>query len=326
MFFMKYLSYGVMIYMLLALIWWTILLFRNNELLYEKSKLVLDREIMIGNEEKSAKNDDLQMIEKNYTKNKFMILGEGFVFGLSLIIGIWFIQKSYTKELENNRKQKNFLLSVTHELKSPITSINLITETLLKRKLPEPTSIELQKNILSESKRLENLINNLLLTTKLNGTYQYNFETIDLIPLLENIIDHYKLQFPTANIQLLVIKDNIKIYADQEALISVFNNLIENGIKYSTDVPEINVKVEVAGQNIEVSVSDNGIGIPHTEKSKITGQFYRIGNEETRKTKGTGLGLYIVSRIVSAHQGKMTISDNVEKGSVFNVSFPIKQA
>jgi K+-sensing histidine kinase KdpD len=325
---MKFLSYGVMIYMLLALIWWTILLTKNNRLLQEKSIALALHEIEQNTSSPSLQvgvHPTLLRIQEEHKKKKNMILGEGMVFGISLILGLWFIQKAYNKEIENTNKQKNFLLSVTHELKSPIASINLITETLLKRTLPKEKVDDLHSSILSESTRLEKLISNLLLASRINNAYQYNFEPVDIVTITENIIKTTKMQHPEVNIKCSYTDEKMILNADKEAIVSVVTNLIENSIKYSSAPAFIEINIIYQNKNIALEVADHGFGIPDTEKLKVREQFYRTGNEETRQTKGTGLGLYIVDKIVEAHKGSLKIYDNYPKGTRITINLPSKQ-
>ena len=318
---MKFLSYGVMVYMLLALIWWTVLLSRYNHANYEfqlqlSHRESMDTQTMIQDEQ------DLESIEQQYERSKYMIIGEGIVFGLSLIIGIWFIQKAHLKEIENTRKQKNFLLSVTHELKSPVASIRLIAETIMKRTLPQDKIASLNEGIMQESVRLENLINNLLLASRINNEYQYNFEWCDLSGLIDEVTLHIHRSHPEAKFKVDGPVNGFYILADRESMISVLNNLIENAIKYSPYPAKVHLSYEIKKNQCVLEISDQGIGIPDDEKSKIFQQFYRIGNEETRQTKGTGLGLYITEKIIVAHKGKITVSDNEPCGTKFTITIP----
>ncbi len=318
---MKFLSYGVMSYMLLALIWWTILLSKNNNEIYTNNIELLQK-----NEELIQHPEQLQIVidktKSLHERKKNMIIGEGIIFGLSLVIGMWMIQKAYNKEIEQNKNQKNFLLSITHELKSPIASVQLIAETLQKRKVSQEDQADMYQSILHENKRLEKLINNLLLASKLDANYQYNFEVTDVNQVIRQCIDRQFLPNPNATI---VFNDSEARYiqGDKEALVSVFTNLIENGIKYGAKKPEITIAHKIIDKNISIMISDNGSGIPDNEKEKIFSQFYRMGNEDTRKTKGTGLGLYITSKIVKAHKGKIIVTDNPTGGSIFNVVLPM---
>lgn len=325
---MKFLSYGVMIYMLMALIWWSVLLTKNNSALHLKNMelLIVKKTTDIRTPDNDKKfQSDLLKIEQDYKKKKYMILGEGMVFGISLILGMWFIQRAYNRELENSRKQKNFLMSVTHELKSPVASISLISETLLKRKLSPEKVNELHSSILSESQRLEKLISNLLLASRINNAYPYNFEDVEIKELIVKVVKFMQLNYPDVHIAVDIPTSPIQVQADKESLVSVFTNLLENSIKYSLTPAQIRITLSESAKNVKIVFSDLGFGIPDSEKEKVIQQFYRIGNEETRQTKGTGLGLYIVHKIIEAHRGKLKITDNKPTGTTFTVVLPLKQ-
>lgn len=313
---MKWLSYIVISYMLLALVWWTILLHTKNREVYEAE--VENLKITQHN-----KSETYEFLTKNYKRQANMILGEGMVFGVSLLIGIWLIQRSFARELETKEKQNNFLLSVTHELKSPLTTINLSLETLKKRKLEHEMVRDVSESALGESHRLERLINDLLLASKLDQKYQFNKEIIDLSALVAETVDRYKDKS-----EQIVIKDdivrNLNITGDGKAIEKVMTNLIENAIKYGESSP-IHVSLSPDRQSgmAVLKVCDEGPGVPLKERNNIFQKFYRIGSEQTRKTKGTGLGLYIVDRITEGHGGSVSFHENQPKGAIFEVKLPL---
>jgi K+-sensing histidine kinase KdpD len=325
---MRYMSYGIMFYMLMALVWWTILLSKYNRNTFESKTTTIQ---LIH--EKSATNSGISYtstpeytkIKNQFERNKTMILGEGFVFGVSLIIGLYFIQKAYLSEVDNTKRQKNFLLSITHELKSPITAIKLTADTIKSRKISPAQQTELCDNILSENNRLEKLINNLLLASRINNAYAYNFEYINLREVIDGITPKLKKIHPNHAIDVIYGDFDHQIVADKEAIYSLFYNLIENGIKYSPKLTPIVIQTNTSNGFVNVFIKDLGVGIPIGERVRIFEQFYRIGQEETRTSKGTGLGLYIVNRITNAHNGKITITENLPNGSIFKVALPIKQ-
>lgn len=112
------------------------------------------------------------------------------------------------------------------------------------------------------------------------------------------------------------------VLGDRMGLTSVVTNLIENAIKYSNDATNIRVSVSEEDNHVVFKIADQGYGIPDAEKKKVFQKFYRVGQEETRKTKGTGLGLYIVDRILELHKGKVSVKDNQPSGSIFEVVLP----
>jgi len=318
---MKFLSYGVMTYTLLALIWWSVLLTRNNKNLYDVQKELTELKQSVDNE---PDDTALFKLDKEYQRNRWMIIGEGSVFGILLIVGIWFIQKAYQKDIRATTKQKNFLLSITHELKSPIAAISLIMETLIKRDLDKGKQKDLYNNVLYESHRLEKLINNLLISAKLDAGYKYNFELNSIKDILEKLSQNYKMQHPDLNIYVDTDASVSDIMIDKEAIESIMINVIENSIKYCKNSPIIRLKIEQSHQNTSISCIDNGVGIADQEKSRITEQFYRIGNEDTRDSKGTGLGLNIVQQMVKAHKGQLKFEDNTPQGLIIKIVLPNK--
>ena len=323
---LRIISYLVIFYMLLAFSWWTVLLHTKNRDAFlaknELLKLSLIAKNEIKNEEEFLKNSFHIELRDAYKRQEWMILGEASVFVLSLLIGIVFINRGYHKEILAAKQSSNFLLSITHELKSPIASIRLGFETLQRKKLSEEQSHVLLKNGINDTDRLNNLVSDLLLSARLESTYQLNTELFSLEILIEECVQLLKQKFPTAILKVNLIQEMPEILADYSAIRSVIINLLENAVKYSDSVPEINIGLTSNNERCNIEISDNGIGIDQSERKKIFEKFYRVGNEDQRKTKGTGLGLYIVDQIVRAHNGSITVSSNQPKGTIFNVFLP----
>lgn len=245
----------------------------------------------------------------------WMVLGEGSVFFILLAIGGWQTLQSFKKEVSLARQQKNFLLAVTHELKSPIASVKLYLQTLQKRELEREKQNEIVAKAIADTDRLGSLVENLLLATKIDRSdYMLHFEELNLSDLVAQIVATH----PENKRLKTEIQEGIKMQADKLAFTSIFINLLENALKYS----EQNVVVKLQREkNILLSIIDNGHGIPDEEKQKIFEKFYRIGNEDTRKSKGTGLGLYIVKNLVERHNGTIHIRNNQPSGSNFEIEF-----
>lgn len=287
-----YIFYFLVGYVLLQFAWWAYHLISLNSALYEESSMVARKIVMI--------------------------LGEAGVFLLILLAGIFLIQRSFKKEIELQKEKQNFILSVTHELKTPIASSKLFVETLLKREL----DIEKQKEILwkinKDQDRLQKLVDNILFVSRLDQhDIKPNVEPVSLKAYVEKITQNiqYKEQ---AEIQIN-IPEKTKISFDPFLFTSVIQNLTENAIKYSTDTPKIVWEYDIDKSTL--SVKDNGIGIPLKERKKIFELFHRIGDENTRETKGTGIGLYLVKKIILLHGFNIKIKDNQPKGSIFEIEF-----
>ena len=305
----RWLPIAVMGYMALAIGWWSILLYRT---LTDNFNLQM---------EKVPNDRAADLIEEAYQRELFMIIGEGMVFILILGIGLYLINKSYFKELEIALQKRNFLLSVSHELKSPIAGIKLALQTLQKRKLDDKHKDQLLDTAIDENDRLNHLVDNLLLAAKIDKNYFREKEIISLDEEIQKASRKYVSKYP--NLNLKVSGDPVpELKFNRHGMESILSNLIENGIKYSSDDPIISIHLDQEQEFIRISIADEGIGVPQKEKKKIFEQFYRVGSEETRKTKGTGLGLYIVKKILDAHNGDINVKDNEPKGTIFEIIIP----
>ncbi|MBP3942554.1 two-component sensor histidine kinase [Sphingobacteriaceae bacterium WQ 2009] len=262
------------------------------------------------------------MLVRYEPQRKAMIIGEGLFFLLIFIWGALRLKKLFTREQKLQQQQQNFLLAITHELKSPLASIKLYIQTILKRELDREQQKVFLNNSLKDIERLDDLVENVLITTKLdNRNYNLPKENFNFTELVASVID--RLQKNACRTQ--VIKPNlaadVMIFGDKFAITNVVTNLIENAIKYSPPCASVLVKLTDNSTNIEFSVADHGIGIPDEEKKHVFTKFYRVGNESTRKTKGTGLGLYIVKTVLQKHNATIKIKDNTPSGSIFEVTF-----
>lgn len=324
---LRLLSYLVIFYMLIAFAWWSVLLYSKNKDAYyakvELLKMGMSAEGIYHSNEHFLHTKEYLELTKKYQRQEWMIFGEASVFIVSLVIGIWLINRGYNKEIEIAHQRRNFLLSITHELKSPIASIRLVLETFLKRKL-KPEQIErFGKNAIKDSERLNELVNNLLFAAKLESAYQPLLEPLHLNELVSDLVDSLSEKFPKVIFSKNIQNDVSTIEGDRMGMVSIVTNLIENAVKYNfTSQPKIGIDLREENGKLNLEITDNGIGISDKNKKKIFERFYRVGNEDTRKTKGTGLGLYIVSQIVKAHQGKITVVDNQPKGTIFKIVFP----
>ena len=320
----------VLIYMLLAFIWWSVLLFHKNRDAYqakiELQQLGMMVDGLIEDKEGFYQTEHYRVLEKNYNRQEIMILGEAIALSLSLVIAMLIVYRSYRKEIRVSQLHRNFLLSITHELKSPIASVRLSLETIGKQhsKLQPEQIQRLSNNGVKDADRLNKLVEDVLLSARLETAHEFHKEEVDLESLLRKIHHHFDDSHSNVTINLSIKEDVPSVLGDEQALISMVTNLIENAIKYSSDSPIIDIEFSKKNDDfIELSVADQGIGISKIEKAYVFNKFYRVGNENTRKTKGTGLGLYIVYEIVKGHGGKINITDNQPQGSIFTVLLPL---
>ncbi|MGZ3766908.1 MAG: sensor histidine kinase [Mucilaginibacter sp.] len=253
-----------------------------------------------------------------------MILGEGSMFVIIFVVGAISLHKSIKKERKLQEQKKNFLLSVTHELKSPLASIKLLLQTIQKRDLSKAQIQDFIGKSLLDIERLDDMVENMLLASKIdNRSYTFPKANFNLSVLVDNIVNRLQLNKCDINEQLInaEIEPKIEITGDKFALTSVVTNLIENAIKYSGPCEVVEVKLYSKDGKIYLEVADHGIGIAEEEKSRIFDKFYRVGSEDTRNTKGTGLGLYIVKEVLDKHEASIRVKDNDPTGSIFEIVF-----
>ncbi|HEY6160720.1 MAG TPA: ATP-binding protein [Bacteroidia bacterium] len=310
------LFYILFIYVLLQFGWWSYLMVElNNEIYHLKSDLNI----------KNAKNPEEASRTGNELEEKLhlrwaMTAGEGSVFLVLLVLGVMQTRNAFRKETALTRQQKNFLLSVTHELKSPIASVKLQLETIQKRELDKEKQKEILQNALTDTERLNKLVENILLATRIdNSAFTLHRVETNISELVDEIIKQAR-----ASIKQKVecdIEPGIILLADGTTFPSIILNLLENASKYSPPGSTIKVKLKKNRNTVSLSVANEGQGISEEDKQNIFQKFYRAGNEETRKTKGTGLGLYIVKYLVEQHNGTISVKNNSPSGSIFEVNF-----
>ena len=248
-----------------------------------------------------------------------MIIGEAAVFILIIFIGAYYVIRSYYNELALFKKEKNFALSVTHELKTPIATSKLFAQTLLKRSnLGEAQKKESLEKIIEEQNRLNALVEKILLASSIDDMRsQIEKKPVNINKTIDSILTQIRETHHIIN----NIEKDLTINGDEFYLISLFQNLIDNALKYAEKNTTITISSTRHQGAILIRVADEGIGIKNEFKELIFERFFRIGDEETRDTKGTGLGLFLVKEIVKLHDGEITCKDNSPKGTIFEIKF-----
>ena len=251
----------------------------------------------------------------------FILIAGILVFGLILTI------RSFTREMELSRMKSDFVSTVSHEFKSPLTSIRQIAEMLHAGRVPSEERRQKYYDVLLEqSERLSLLTENVLSFAKMEeGKREFVFEQADIKALLMKIVSTIQDRVRHDGFEIEAEIENFlpPIRADVSALTQAITNLIDNAVKYSGDSKKVFVKAQVDEQHLVISVRDYGVGIKKEELNKIFDRFYRGGDELTRTVKGSGLGLTLVKQIVEAHKGSIQVDSELGKGSVFSMKFPI---
>lgn len=305
-------------YIVLQFLWWEVLLVRQSD-----NIILLKQNIAaLSSSDDNIILRDIADLQKKKNARVYMIVGEGTVFLLILLFGVYQVRKSIKKETELANQKSNFILSISHELKTPIAATKLQLQTLLKHDLERDKQKELLNNALNENNRLHKLVDNVLMANQIeNNNLSIQKEQLNLSELLENTVKRYFLEHLEKNHLTLTIEPNITYCGDKELLPSIFINLIENAIKYSFKDIKIEVILKKLNGNTVLEISDQGCGILDQEKETVFQKFFRSGSENTRKTKGTGIGLFIVKSICDLHQITIKLANNQPKGSIFQIQF-----
>ena len=256
-------------------------------------------------------------------KRFWMIMGEGMVFFVLLIVGVWQLKKSVKREMEVNTEQRNFLLSTTHELKTPLSVVKLYLQTLRKRELPRDQQLEMIDKAVAENERLTTMINRMLLATRLeSGVSPVQMNHGNLSQLMREVMDTIIERFPAQPFEVRIDTD-IQAAFDPEAMRSIITNLVENAVKYNReDRPAVSVELIEKGGGAVLVVMDRGRGIK--DKEAVKRLFVREENEETRSAQGSGLGLYIVDQMCKLQGATLLISDRPEgEGTIVTVDIGV---
>jgi len=223
---------------------------------------------------------------------------------------------------------KNDLINnITHEFKTPISTIALAAEALKEPELnKDRAAIEKYSTMIEEENdRLKNMVDSLLNTALIeNGEYSLEKSEIDINSLIENLVNRNKLRLETTNGEIILelLAEDHQIFADQHHITNILNNIIDNAIKYSSHKPLIKISSVNEGEGISISISDNGIGIDKHQQKKIFDTFYRVPTGNIQDVRGYGIGLSYVKKLVEAHGGTITVESKLNKGTIFNLFLP----
>jgi len=242
-----------------------------------------------------------------------------------ILIGMVIIFIYNQKTFQLYRLQNNFINNYTHELKTPVTSIQLYLETFLNHQLSHEDQKKYIKFMLLDVNRLSEHINNILNLSRFETQNKiHDVEPVNLAEFIENFISKNKHSFSNSIINFEYDKKINLIYNLNVALFEMlFRNLINNAIIYNdSQIPEITVRLTKYKKKIILSFTDNGIGIEKKYRKKIFNKFFQIGQADDRSAKGSGLGLYMVHSITRMHGGKISIFDHSNQGTIFQLSFP----
>ncbi len=247
---------------------------------------------------------------------------------LLMVLGFTFTIYTLNSELRLNRLKSEFISNVSHELKSPLTSIRMMTEMLhQKRVTSEEQKSDYYSAMLAESERLSHLIDNILDFSRMEEDRKvYTFTEINPDELIRWFLDSIREKITDSGFEVrFIISGTIPfIMADRDGLLQILYNLVDNAIKFSGTSRRIDIEVSAGEDEVQLKVRDYGIGILMTDQEKIFDRFYRSGEANRLRIAGSGIGLTIVKKIIEAHNWKIAMTSDVGKGSCFTISIPVK--
>ena len=253
----------------------------------------------------------------------FLLIAGILVFGLILTV------RTVSHELELAKMKSDFVSTVSHEFKSPLTSIQQVAEMLQAGRVPsEDRRRQYYDLLLEQSQRLCLLTDNILNLARIEeGRKKFVFEQLDVARLLKEVLPAVqdRVRHEGFAIELKLEEPLPGISGDGEALVHAVTNLLDNAVKYSGQSRSIVVRSFVQGQHLVISVTDFGIGIRKDQADRVFERFYRGGDELTRSVKGSGLGLTLVKEIVQAHRGVVRVESEPGRGSTFSILLPLRQ-
>ncbi len=309
----------LLVYIIAALLWWFISLEKQNRELSRQQYALLT--VKKTDMSEQAFSDEQSRIESESKRNTAKYVAEGVTFLILILVGAAFVYRAVRRQFIVQRQQQNFMMAVTHELKTPISVARLNLETLQKYNLDPEKQKKLIRNTLDETTRLNFLTNNILIASQLEGgRYNSSRDELDLSDLLKDSLQDFRNRFPDRHFRE-DIEPDADIKGDPLLLQIMISNLVENALKYSPKEAPVSAILRKYRSGIELHITDEGPGIPDEEKKKIFTRFYRIGNEVTRTKQGTGLGLYLCSIIARDHNADISVTNNEPHGSNFAVTF-----
>jgi len=305
------------IYVILAIVWWGYALMQENDTLYDlrKENIELKKEIR----PKLDVSAQLELAQNAKSRNKAQYWGEGLTFLGIILVSSLFVYRAYYRQRKLGQMQRNFMMSVTHELKTPLAGVILNLQTLMRRKVDEDTQRKLIGSSEQEAKRLSALCNNILIATQLeDGEKFLTDEQCELSFVLKTAVEQFQ-ERNQREINMDLAEEKVYVDGSENLWLLVFSNLLENAKKYSLSNEPIDISLRQRDKKWIAAVADYGIGISESDKKKIFQKFYRVGDENTRKTKGTGIGLYLVKKLVRAFNYDIRVKNNEIRGSIFEV-------
>ena len=236
--------------------------------------------------------------------------------------GVILLLADKTLEISLRKRRDEFTSNVTHELKTPLTTISGFAE-LLSRGVEEDKTKEFGEIIFKQSQRLRDLIDDILKISKIESKSEKDFTLIDLKAIASDLVNQFVIEADKKNIELNFYAEPITIRADKEMMTECFENLLSNAIKYNKENGKVDFTIKREEDFCLITISDTGIGIKEEDIDRIYERFYVADKSRNKKTGSTGLGLSIVKHIVDVHKGKIELESQIDVGTKFKIFLPL---
>jgi signal transduction histidine kinase len=261
--------------------------------------------------------------------NNYWLLAAGTI-SLALIICVLVMfSVSLVREILEGRRQQMFIDSVTHELRSPLASIKLCLETLGREGISENQRSELRKMMLHDVERLSVFVDDILQASRIAyGRRSQTWTVVDVVPLVQSCIDGIRTRhdLPPDAITLRA-PERLATFSDPTALEIIVKNVLDNAVKYSSPAPQVEVDVQATTGTLSITVRDNGIGIERSQLRRIFHRFHRAPDPRVNERSGSGLGLYVVHRLVLNLGGRIRArSAGRDQGTTMHIELPLGAA
>jgi signal transduction histidine kinase len=261
-----------------------------------------------------------ELVQKGF--NWPVLLG-GLVLLLIVLAGVYVIFLYWKRQSDQYRQQTNIISQVTHELKSPLASIQLHLETIRLRPLPPEKRDQFLDIMLADVDRLNNLINNLLMAAKFEHRRRSSQRRVqDFSAFIAAFMEQKRAKLPEGGSITCDLEEKVRVSFNPEEMETAIRNLFENAVLYSPSSPEIHVSLKTEGRKCLLTFQDKGKGIEPKNLRKVFRMFYRV-RSHGESIRGTGLGLYIVKSIITSHGGTIRVtSEGIGAGSTFHIALP----
>ena len=305
----------LVVYVLAMAVWWIIFM---AELTAEKFKMAAQ----LG-----ATPEYVDALHRQEISRQIMLGMEGVVFLLVILLGVWLFYRSLQQAGRLRARQENFVMAVTHELKTPLASMGVYLDTLQSDKISVERKLTVVPRIKQDLRRLERLVEDILEAGRFeSGEFRLNRQLIDLATLLHTVADSTADRKEGAGIKVTRrIEPDVPVMADAPVIGRAISAIIDNATKYSGGSPaDITITLRRRKHRAEITIADKGLGIDKQELGPIFDRFYRVGHEMTRSSSGTGLGLYLCREMIRSHGGDVTAhSEGVGHGAEFVITLPL---